>query len=354
MDDIYFSHGGNIYEVQRKFKKEVIDFSANINPLGLSHQAREVFFKNWDKIVHYPDSESRDLLKSIARRWHIKEENILLGNGSSELVYLLVSVLRPQKTVIPAPTFSEYERAIRSVKGKIKWVKLKEGDGFTLNLSPFCETDWLIICNPNNPTGNLLIKDRKIDHPFARFVLVDEAFLDFLPDEKRHTFVWKATQDKRYVVLRSFTKFFALPGLRIGYLIGHKDLIHSLKHATVPWNINVFAQLLAEVTISDKDYIRRTRELIRKEKDFLYRELSKMEGVKPYPSVTNFLLVKIEDGKINSFTLTRRLIHQGVFIRNCWNFKYLSDRFIRIAVRSHSENIKLIHALKEILWKGSF
>ncbi len=353
MKNPYYFHGGNIYEVIHKFRREVIDFSANINPLGLTRRAKRELLKNIGRISHYPDPDSRDLVREIARYWGIEEANILLGNGSSELVYLLAFVLRPQKVVIPAPTFSEYERAVRLVKGKIKWLMLKEVEDFTLNLSPFGETDWLIICNPNNPTGNLLVEERRIDHPFARLVLVDEAFLDFLPDERRHTFVWKATQEKRFVVLRSFTKFFALPGLRLGYLIGHKDLIHFLKRASVPWNINVFAQLLARLMISDKGYIRRTRELIRKERSFLYRELGKIEGLKPFPSVVNFLLVKIEDGKINSFILTRRLIHQGILIRNCWDFRYLSDRFIRIAVRSHRENVKLIHALKEILWKGS-
>ncbi len=353
MDDIYFSHGGNIYEVQRKYNKEVVDFSANINPLGLSDLAREKLLKNTEAVLHYPDPESKGLVKRISRYWQIKEENILLGNGSSELIYLLAYVIRPEKTAIPAPIFSEYERAIRSINGKIQFYRLKERDGFALHLTPYREIDLLMICNPNNPTGNLLIENRRIDLSFAKLVLIDEAFLDFLPDEERHTFIWKATQDKRFMVLRTFTKIFALPGLRVGYLVAHPDIVNRLKKALPPWNINVFAQRIAEVMLSDKDYIEKTRELIRKERDFLYKEMDKIEGLKPYPSVTNFFLVKIEDKKINSFDLTKKLIHRGIFVRNCWNFRYLGNRFVRIAVRSHFENVKLIKALRDILCRNS-
>jgi len=353
MDDTHFYHGGNIYEVKRKYKKDVIDFSSNINPLGLSNRAREEFIKSYEKILYYPDPEAKELRGKIAQYWKIREENILLGNGSSELIYLLASVLRPERTAIPAPTFSEYERVVRSTKGKIQFFRLKEEEGFALNLTKLSKIDMLFICNPNNPTGNLLIENRRIDLSFAKLILIDEAFLDFLPDEERHTFIWKATQDKRFMVLRTFTKIFALPGLRVGYLVAHPDIVNRLKKALPPWNINVFAQRIAEVMLSGKDYIEKTRELIRKERDFLYKEMDKIEGLKPYPSATNFFLVKIEDKKINSFDLTKKLIHRGIFVRNCWNFRYLGNRFVRIAVRSHSENVKLIKALRDILCKNS-
>ncbi len=346
-------HGGNIYEIKRKCKKDVIDFSANINPLGLSNRAREELFKNYERVLHYPDPEAKDLIKRIARYWKIKEKNILLGNGSSELIYLVVSVLRPKRVGIPAPTFSEYESAVRSIKGKIQFFRLKEEEGFALNLNNLSKIDMLFICNPNNPTGNLLLENQRIENLSVKSIIIDEAFMDFLPDEKRHTFIWRATQDKRIIVLRTFTKFFALPGLRIGYIVAHPDLIKLLKKASVPWNINVFAQLLAEIMPGDKEYIRKTRKLIEKERSFLFDEMNKNKGLRPYPSVTNFLLVKIENKNISSSFLTRKLIQKGLLIRDCSNFINLDDKYIRVAVRSRKENINLIEALREILCKSS-
>ncbi|MEW6377016.1 MAG: threonine-phosphate decarboxylase CobD [Thermodesulfobacteriota bacterium] len=352
MDHIDFLHGGNMYKVKCKYKKDVIDFSANINPLGLTHRVKKELIENWEWILYYPDPESKDLIRRIARYWKIKEENILLGNGSSELIYLIVSVFGSERALIPAPTFSEYERAVRSIKSKIRFLILKEKEGFVFNATHSTKADMLFICNPNNPTGNLLLKNQRIENLHGKLIIIDEAFMDFLPDEKRHTFIWRATEDKKIIVLRTFTKFFALPGLRIGYIVAHPDLIKFLKKACSPWNINVFAQLLAEIMLSDKEYIRRTREFIRKERDFLYNEIIKIKGLKPYPSVTNFLLVKIENKKISSSFLTRKLVQKGLLIRDCSNFRNLDDKYIRAAVRSRKENIKLIEALREILCKS--
>lgn len=345
-------HGGNIYEINRKFKREVIDFSSNINPLGLSDQAKEELFKNYERILHYPDPEAKDLIKRIARYWKIKEENILLGNGSSDLIYLVVSVLRPKRVGIPAPTFSEYERAIRSINGKIKFYCLKEEEGFAFNLTYPNKADLFFICNPNNPTGNLLLKDQRIENLSTKSIIIDEAFMDFLPFEKEHTLIWRAVEDERIIVLRTFTKFFALPGLRVGYIVGNPNLIQFLKKSSPPWNINALAQLLAEIMLSDKEYINKTRKLIEKERAFLFDEIIKIKGLRPYPSVTNFLLIKIENKNINSSYLANKLIQKGILIRDCRNFRNLGNRFIRIAVRSHKENLKLIRSLMELLCRN--
>lgn len=252
-------HGGNVYEINHKFKREVIDFSSNINPLGLSDRAKDEFLKNYERILHYPDPEAKDLIKRIARYWKIKEENILLGNGSSGLIYLVVSVLRLKMVGIPAPTFSEYERAIRSINGRIKFYWLKKDEGFAFNLSYPNKADIFFICNTNNPTGNLLLEDQRIENLSAKLIIIDEAFMDFLPTEKEQTFIWRATEDERIIVLRNFTKFFVLPGLRVGYIVGNPSLIQFLKKSCPPWNINALAQLLAEIMVSDKEYINKTR-----------------------------------------------------------------------------------------------
>ena len=358
MVDIDFFHGGNIYEIKRRYKKDVIDFSANINPLGLTKAVKRELSKCYRLIPHYPDPEAKDLIRQIAEYWEIDEQNILIGNGSTELIYLIAHVFKPEKALIPVPTFSEYERAVKSVGSKIEFLKLKEVDSFTpplrakarftLDITNSDKADISFISNPNNPTGNLLIKNKRFDLN-SRLNIIDEAFMDFLPDEKSHTFIWKAVKDKRIIVLRSFTKFFALPGLRIGYLVAHKDLIKSLKQIQPPWSVNSIAQHLARILLNDRDYIEKTRRVINEEREFLFNKLAALKGLKPYPSVANFFLVNIIDSRLDSSILTGRLIQKGILIRNCSNFRGLDSRYFRMAVRFRRENIKLIKALREEL-----
>ncbi len=352
MPGVNFSHGGIC---GRGLKRDVIDFSANINPLGLSSRAREELTKNYKRILQYPDPEAGALIKKIARYWKIKEENILLGNGSSELIYLILCVFRPGVVVIPAPTFSEYEAAARAVNARVQFLRLKETEAFDLkgpgknNTPDFDNAGMLFICNPNNPTGNLLLKEQKIENLPGERVVVDEAFMDFLPDEKMHSLIRKAGRSKKVIVLRTFTKFFALPGLRIGYMVAHADSIKALKRACVPWNTNALAQLLAYALLGDREYIKKTRELIKREKTFLFGEIAKIGELKSYPSVANFLLIKIRDKNITSPVLTEKLIKRGIFVRDCANFRGLNNRFIRAAIRSHRENLRLVSAMRQIL-----
>lgn len=340
-----FLHGGNIYEIERKYKRKVIDFSANINPLGLPRGAKETIYKNFDKVLHYPDSEPM-LIKIISKYWNVSEENILLGNGSVELIYLIAYTFKPETVLIPVPTFSEYERAARTVKSKIEFLKLEEPDGFSLNIPRTSLRDMLFLCNPNNPTGNLILKTgASIDKLPGRLTVVDEAFMDFLPDSKKHTLIARAVKEKKIIVIRTLTKFFALPGLRIGYLFAHKEIINKLREHQPPWSVNSLAQLAGQMILTDKNYIEKTYELIAKERDFLFKQIVKIESLKAYPSATNFLLVKIENKKLTSSILTKRLIERGLLIRDCTNFRGLGDKFFRIAVRTRKENSRLLMAM---------
>lgn len=351
MDNLIFSHGGNIYEIERKHKRNILDFSANINPLGLSNIIKTKLIKNLDTIRHYPDPYGRNLVKEIARYWKIKEENILLGNGSVEFIYLVMSCLKPKKVLIPVPTFSEYETASRLNNAGIQFVRLKEKDGFTLNIPRHIKTDMIFISNPNNPTGNLLIKNKKLNLPLAGkgFVVIDEAFMDFLPDEERHTLIHRAKRDRGIAVLRSFTKFFAIPGLRIGYLVAHKELVKNLRRYQIPWNVNTLAQLAAKEVLKDRGYIAKTRIFIERERDFLFNEIKKFKNLQPYSSVANFIFVKIKNNHVTSSSLKTCLIKKGILIRDCSNFRNLDSRFIRVAVRSRGENLKLLEGLGRIL-----
>lgn len=204
-------HGGNIYEIERKYNKEIIDFSANINPLGLPQEIKRALYKNFGRILHYPDPNATNLLKKIANYWGISKRNILLGNGSAELIYLVVAVFRPETALIPVPTFSEYERAVKNVGSKISFLKLKANNNFRLNFSAIDRRDMFFLCHPNNPTGSFLLhnpKEIEIEKLANKIVIIDEAFLDFLPNQSRYTFIYKAKSKPKIVVLRTFTKMF--------------------------------------------------------------------------------------------------------------------------------------------------
>jgi len=350
MANLAFLHGGDIYEAKRKFKGEVIDFSANINPLGLPSELKRVLYRNFDKIRHYPDPGARNITERIAKYWEISDENILLGNGSAELIHLIMSSYKPKTTLIPVPTFSEYERAAKMVNSRIKYLKLREKEDFKLNLSGVGKSDLFFLCNPNNPTGNLIFKnDKAIDKLPAKLSIIDETFMDFLPNQGDYTLIRKAAKKKRVAVLRTFTKFFSLPGLRIGYAIAHREVINKLRQHQVPWSINSLAQIAAEKILNNKEYISKTYKLIEKERDFLSGELAKIKGLRVYPSVANFLLTKIEKPGITSKFLKELLIKKGVLIRDCGNFRNLGDNYIRVAVRTHKENLKLLAALKDAI-----
>jgi threonine-phosphate decarboxylase len=350
MNILNFPHGGNIYAVKRIFKKEVIDFSANINPLGLPPRIKKIIYKNFESVLHYPDPEAKDITRKISRLWGIKEENVLLGNGSVELIYLIASCFMPKITSILVPTFSEYERAARNIKSRIRFVNLYEKENFRLDPNRLSNSDILFFSNPNNPTGNLIFTDsRMIEKLSHKLVVVDEAFMDFLPNEETHSLIRKAQNSQRIIVLRTFTKFFALPGLRIGYLVAHKDIVKALKKYRIPWSVNALALKAAECLLVDKSYINKTKQFIEKERSFLFKEITKIKNLKPYPSVANFLLIKIEDKNLSSTFLTKKLIQRGILIRDCANFRGLNHKFIRVAVRSHNENLKLVEALKEAI-----
>jgi len=248
------------------------------------------------------------------------------------------------------PSFSEYERAAGNLKTKIKFIPLEEKQGFKINAALAGNSDVIFLCNPNNPTGNLVLDNcNDIEKLSSKLIVIDESFMGFLPDEQKHTLIKKAQKSRKIIVLRTLTKFFALAGLRIGYLAAHKDNVKLLKKYQAPWSVNVLAQEAGECVLSDKAYIHRTRKLIEKERDYLYRKICKIKRLRPFPSTVNYILVKIEDKKLTSVILRDRLLKKGILVRDCANFRGLDKRFIRIAVRSRAENLKLVRALEKVI-----
>ena len=280
-------HGGNTEEVARKYNlnlNEIIDFSANINPLGLNENIKNAMIKSIDKVVKYPDITYFDLKNSIGEFENIDSRNIFLGNGAAEVIFNIVRAFKPKKALLPAPTFSEYEEAILSVGGDIEYFYLKEENNFTLD-NKFIEVineniDITFICNPNNPTGVLTHKDFicKLLNKAAvtnTIVVIDESFLDFVKDNKNYSSNELLKKYNNLIIVKSLTKFFAMPGARIGYGICYNnDIISKINKVMVPWSVNIIAAEGIIKGLKEKEYIINSINYIENEK--LISELQKI------------------------------------------------------------------------------
>ncbi len=353
-------HGGNVEEIARQYglrEEKIIDFSANINPLGPSPRVIKALKENLDRIARYPDPETINLRKELSKYLKVSPANVIAGNGAVELIYLICRTLRPKRALIVVPTFSEYEFALKSVGCRIRFFPLKFKDNFRLDveklLKDLDKMDLLFLCNPNNPTGQLinkadLLKIIGIARKKRIFVVVDEVFMDFVENEKEETLIQEAVKKNNLFIIKSLTKFFALPGIRIGYGIGNKDLLKRMKIHKEYWSVNALAQIAGIAALKDKEYIKKTKSLVSKERKFLYHGLSKIDGLKPYPSVTNFILCRLTD-RMGSKKLREELIQKHILIRDCSFFHSLNNKYIRIAVRTRKKSLRLINSLSKIL-----
>ena len=354
-------HGGNLKEAQERYllkKEEIIDFSANINPLGFPSSVGKIISSHLDDIARYPDPGCKDLKKALASCLNISADNLLIGNGSMELIFSLTFALKPKRALIPIPAFSEYERAVHLAGGRCLFVKTREENDFAVNVTEIVKrldsADLLFICNPNNPTGFLWDKEamRFLADKCEKkgvFLVIDEAFMDFVKEKNASSMAAARPFKLHVLVLRSLTKFFALAGLRIGYLAGNKKLLSRISSYQPPWSVNVLAQMTACEIIKDSVFIKKSRDYVLKESIFLFKKLQKLKFLKPYPASANFIFCRVENKKINSRRLCDYCGAKGILIRDCSNFRGLDDRFIRVAVRKREENLRLLSCLEGIV-----
>jgi threonine-phosphate decarboxylase len=346
-------HGGNIYRLAEELKMQertIIDFSASINPLGVSKKIKTELRKQLKYLHNYPDPEARRLRKRLAQYHGIDPEMILCGNGSTELIYLASRALKPKSVLIPAPTFSEYERACRtSYELRVTSYELKRENNFNINPDEFIKSmkgcDMAFLCNPNNPTGLLLKKDSVMQIAEAArdlkcILVVDEAFIDFCPEDS----TIKEVENNPYlIVLRSMTKFYALSGLRLGYGVFPQRLIGKLKEYKEPWTVNNLAQRAGAAALKDKVYRNEAFRIIRYEKQFMEKGFKKL-GIDYIPSSVNYYLIRLD----NAEEVITSLRNKGILVRECSNFIGLDESYIRVAVKSHKDNARLLKELS--LW----
>jgi threonine-phosphate decarboxylase len=352
------NHGGNLTEISRKYgikKDDIIDFSSNINPLGFPDSVKALFGDKVNEIMCYPDTNSTELKEEIAK-WHgIEEKNRMVGNGSTELIYLIARVFNPKRALIPVPAFGEYERSLTCVRCELRYLPLKEKNYFRPDVDEILallpQIDILYLCNPNNPTGILSEKNEilpLIDEAGKRDVLIvmDEAFMDFADNE---SVTDEIRRRENLIVIRSLTKFFGIPGLRLGYLIAGSKLVDKISHYKEPWTVNVLAQKAGIACFKDNNFRLRTKRFIDRERKYFLTELSKLEGVKPYASSTNYILTRIVKSGLSSGRLYELMAGQGLLIRDCRSFRGLGNKFIRVAVKKRKNNDLLIKHLKKVL-----
>lgn len=347
-------HGGDIYSIQRERGNAPLDFSANINPLGMPSGAIKAAMDSLKECEHYPDPLCRALRDAISAHEGVPSERIVCGNGAADLIFRITAAAKPRTALLPAPTFAEYEQALTAAGCGCRFYPLDEITGFAFTedflreLTP--EIDVLFLCNPNNPTGRTIEQDLLLQiaercNNLSIRLVVDECFNDFLDEPEKHTMKPHLDRYPNLLLLKAFTKIFAMPGLRSGYaLCSDLCFIDALYAVGQPWSVSVPAQRAGIAALTDTAYLNETRNIIRQERTWLARNLEQI-GAKVYPAEANYILFRME----NAESIRKRLANKGVLVRGCGNYRGLNDHYLRIAVRGRKENEQLIAALKNSL-----
>ena len=346
-------HGGNIYKLKRDNGIEVLDYSSNINPLGVPSSFKKAVIENFETLEKYPDIDYVELRTAIGNYNNCHIDNVVVGNGATEVLFLYMKAVKAKKVLIIAPTFAEYERAARAAGRDVKFFPLSKD--FSLNenmlLDFITDEDVVVMCNPNNPTGKFqnLEKIKKIADFLERKnkkLFIDEAFIEFVDDWKEKTaFLLK---HKNIFILRALTKFFALPGVRLGYGLTYDEaILNEIKNIREPWSVNGVAEIAGKTMLLDTLYIHETESWIKKEKLWFYEELCKIDNIEVTPTETNFILVKLLNDNAKSFR--KKMIENGVLVRDASNFMFLDESYIRLAIKDRKKNEQVLEALRRVL-----
>jgi threonine-phosphate decarboxylase len=353
-------HGGDVGAWARNVGSEageILDFSASINPVGPPPLARKAFVKSYGEVSRYPDPDGERLKIALAERHGMSSAEVLVGNGSTQLIYLLSAALRPRRALIVGPAFSEYANALTLGGTTIRQLTLTADDGFEFSLQRFMaawdkKCDIVFLATPNSFTGRL-VSQRHIEEiarialARKRFVVVDEAFVDFVENESVKMHV---RHNPYLIVLRSLTKYYALPGLRLGYLLAETSNVARLAAYQEPWSVNGPALNVAVACLEDVGFATKTDRWLEKERSFLSRRLAALPHFHPFPSQVNFLLVKIKRSGFDALQLRSFLSRKKILVRACDAFTGLGPDYFRVAVKRRADNLRLLAELEE--WTG--
>jgi len=355
---LQYNHGGKTREYLEKSgisREDLLDLSANINPLGPPEWLRTVINRNIEYLIHYPDIDAFPLVKVLADLLNLDPQQLVIGNGASELIYTIPRAVKADTTVVLSPSYSDYEYSATVAGSKVKHLFLEEEAGFIPDFSKLDDflsrtsgAKLVFLGQPNNPTGVIFEKEPFLDmarrHADTIFC-VDEAFADFI--EEYDSLIHENSPN--LVIVRSFTKFYAIPGLRLGWAFGNYEIINRIKELLPTWSVNTISLAVGEEALKDTEYAEKTRNYVKKEREFLSSELSKIEEFTVYPSAANYLMVKMEIKGSSVREMADYLLRKGIAVRECSNYRGLDERFFRIAVRTREENERFLETIDEFL-----
>jgi cobyric acid synthase CobQ/L-threonine-O-3-phosphate decarboxylase len=346
---------------------DIVDFSASINPLGPPEGLRPVLVRAMDRLVHYPDPDAAGLVELLARHCGVTPEQVVAGNGSTELLFALARGCEFERALIPVPSYADYAAAIETAGRPVEFLPLEEAADFALDwprlLAALRPRDLVVLGQPNNPSGRLLDNEALLaaaaSHPQATFV-VDEAFAGFVQEyrslcDKGDSPIFAETKigtvplPANVIVVRSLTKFYAVPGLRLGYAVASPAAAERIRRHIPPWSVNVFAQEAAACLLADEAFARQTVAFVGQQRAWLARELAGLPGLRVYPSAANFLLVRLEQGSPSAARLAEKLLAEGIAIRTFDASQHLDGRYFRVAVRTRRENERLLATMGRLL-----
>lgn len=341
---MYNKHGGY------RGSRDVVDYSININPLGVSARLKSEIVDSIDDLENYPEIDGASVIQKLSTIKGISQEHLIVGNGATELIYLFSRGLKIKKAIVIEPTFTEYAKSVEIVGGRVERVQYDLGssslDWEALQSKLDGTVDAVFLCNPNNPTGTVVSKSEikrllDISKESGALTFIDESFLEFSDMKSSAQYV----DDYDLFILRSVTKIYAVPGIRIGYGLGSRDVIASMKRVKEPWSVNSLALKTLDVYLEDEEYISKTKAWFQKSKDEFMKSLGAIPSVKVFQSQANFVLLRLGDG--NAHDLQDYLEKRGYYIRICEDFFGLDDSYIRLAIRKVEENRDLASAIAD-------
>lgn len=370
-------HGGNIFQFaheQRIEPYEVIDFSANINPLGPSQRGLSALENQLRYISHYPDATNDDVLNAIADTYGVNKDQIVVGNGAAELLYAICRLPGYTGAFVPAPGFAEYKEALKASRIPVRDIYYlpREDD----NGKPYFEVPYLaletfaaelkgqdgriivFLGNPNNPDGTLLDKNHirtvaSMLKDANSLLVIDESFIDFVGNDtlqgNEYSMRSLVNEFDNIIVVHSFTKFYAIPGLRIGAAFSTPQIIDQLNTFIPTWSVNTLAQAYTKSALNDVEYVKRTKQVLHEEQHYMYNALNNIAGITVYPPSANFVLFHIEQEGVTADSINEALTKHKMIVRNCDSYMGLNSQWVRVAIKDHDNNVRLVETLTDIL-----
>ena len=356
-------HGGDLDAIQRTYgipREEIVDFSGNINPLGFPKNVADDLANHLDLISTYPDKHYNALKKAIGEYTGADPAHIVVGNGSTELISTFIQTVHAEHSIILGPAYSEYEREVSLSGGSFTYFPLKEEDGFRLDLDALLKAltpdiGMFIACNPNNPTGTVIRTEEMrtiLSHckKIGASVMVDETYIEFSDMLPEICSIPLAKEFDNIFIIRGTSKFFAAPGIRLGYGVSSNEAFRDrLMTNQDPWSVNSLAAFVGERMFSEKEFHETSRKLISEERKKAFAELSAWKNIKAYPSEANFILLKLLTDKTNSSELFDKLIRKKLLIRDASTFTFLDETFLRFCILSPEHNAALLKELKALV-----